>query len=52
MLRVAPGVDHRRARPALSLSRSIRLVAERPARGLEIVDLLRQRVAGEIDAVS
>ena len=37
--------------PALSLSEVDAVVAERHARGLEVVDLLRQAVAGEIDAV-
>ena len=37
--------------PALSLSEVDALVAERLARCLEVVDALRQRVAGEVDAV-
>ena len=42
-LRVAPGVDHRRARPGALAEEVDAVVAERLARGLEVVDLLRQR---------
>ena len=50
--RVAPGVDHRRARAGALAEQVDRVVAERAARGVEVVDALRQRVAGEVDAVA
>ena len=50
-LRVAPGVDHRRAGARALADEVDRPVAERNPCGLEIVDPLRERVAGEIDAV-
>ena len=49
--RVAPGVDHRGARAGALADEVDAAVAERPAGGLEIVDPLGQRVAGEVDAV-
>ena len=49
--RVAPGVDHRGARPGALAQEVDAAVAERLARGLEVVDPLREAVAGEIDAV-
>jgi len=51
-VRVPPLVDHPRRVPALSLSRSMRFVAERDASGFDVVGLLRQRVAGEVNAAS
>jgi hypothetical protein len=50
-LGVAPGVDHRCAGSGALAQQVDLVVAERDARGLEIVDLLHQAVAGEIDAV-
>ena len=50
--RVAPGVDQRRARARALAEQVDPAVAERAARGLEIVDALGQRVAGEVDAVT
>src|SRR5262249_58061064 len=49
--RVAPGVDHREACAHALTDQVDAAVAEGAAGGLEIVDLLGQRVAGEIDAV-
>src|SRR5205823_2538453 len=50
-LRVAPGVDHRRARPGALAEQVDALVAERAAGGLEVVDAFGERVSGEVDAV-
>src|SRR5206468_5050603 len=49
--RVAPRIDHRRACPGALAQEVDALVAERLARRLQIVDLLRQAVAGQIDTV-
>ena len=49
--RVAPGVDHREPRARALAHEVDAAVAKRPAGGLEVVGLLGQRVAGEIDAV-
>ena len=50
-LRVAPGVDHRRARAGTLADQVDRSVAESLACELEVFDALGQRVPGEIDAV-
>ena len=49
--RVAPGVDHGGTRAGTLADQVDALVAQRAPGGLEVVDPLGQRVAGEIDAV-
>ena len=48
---MAPGVDHRVARPGALAQEVDAVVAERHARGLEIVDPLGDRIAREVDTV-
>jgi enoyl-CoA hydratase/carnithine racemase len=50
-LGVAPGVDQRRARSGALAQEVDALVTQRDARALQVVDPLRQAVAGEIVAV-
>src|SRR5262249_56436780 len=49
--RVAPAVDQRRASPGALADEVDAVVAERLARGLDVLDDLHERVAGEVDAV-
>ena len=46
-----PGIDHRGAGSCALADEVDAVVAERHARGLEVLDLLRQAVAREVDAV-
>ena len=48
---MAPAVDHRRASAGALADEVHLVVAERPARGLEVVHSLRQRVAREVDSL-
>jgi hypothetical protein len=50
-LGVAPGKDHRRARAGALAQEVDAVVAEGRARGFEVVDPLREPVAGEVDAL-
>jgi hypothetical protein len=49
--RESPGVDHGRAGAGALAQEVDAVVAERHARGLEVVDLLRETVAGEVHAL-
>ena len=51
-IRIAPGVDHRRARPGALAEQIDLLVAERTPGRVEVIDAFGERVAGEVDAVS
>ena len=51
-VRVPPRVDHRETGPGALAEQVDALVAERDASGLDVVGLLRQRVAGEVYAGS
>jgi hypothetical protein len=50
-LGVAPGVDQRRPRAGALAHEVDAVIAERDARRLQVVDLLREPVAGEVDAL-
>ena len=52
IVRVPPLVDHRETGPGALAEQVDALVAERDASGLDVAGLLRQRVAGEVYAVS
>ena len=51
-VRVPPLVDHRESGPGALAEQVDALVAERDASGFDVVGLLRQRVAGEVNAAS